>query len=207
MLQVSGTMAKYCQDVPDSGTLGVVAAHEHLGEGRYRWPDERKGPLEITLHWALVDGRAECVGVTVMRGVFFHTSAFEYRDLLDTGAIAARGAGLKATDLRLPVADFIERDRAKIVARFSGEWDDRQQEWWAGAGAVRGGPTYAAIAQTYSSAWARGEHPTAAVASEFGVSKSTAAKWVAKCRERGLLAPTERGRAGGVPKPSRRKSR
>jgi len=38
------------------------------------------------------------------------------------------------------------------------------------------------------------QHPTKAVAEEWIVSKYTAAKWVAKCRELGLLPPTQRGR-------------
>jgi hypothetical protein len=39
--------------------------------------------------------------------------------------------------------------------------------------------------------------PTLAVAEEWKVSKTAAAKWIAKCRARGLLPPTQKGVARG----------
>jgi transposase len=45
-----------------------------------------------------------------------------------------------------------------------------------------------------------GGKPTLAVEEHFVVSKSTAAKWVARCRRLGLLPPTLRG---VVPLPSK----
>lgn len=41
----------------------------------------------------------------------------------------------------------------------------------------------------------------------FSVSKSTAAKWVAKARKLGHLEPTRRGVAGGVPAPKRERKK
>lgn len=56
------------------------------------------------------------------------------------------------------------------------------------------------VARVYAEAWTRGRNPTTAVARWGRVSLSTAAKWVARARhEFGFLAPTEKGKAGGVP--------
>lgn len=45
----------------------------------------------------------------------------------------------------------------------------------------------------YDIACARGEPPTRAVADHFKVSRTAAAKWVARCRGKGLLPPTRQG--------------
>jgi hypothetical protein len=51
---------------------------------------------------------------------------------------------------------------------------------------------YARVALLYAQVR---EAPTKAVAERFGVSRSAAAKWVARCRERGLLLPANSARA------------
>jgi hypothetical protein len=57
----------------------------------------------------------------------------------------------------------------------------------------------ARVAEVYLAAWGRGEPPTKAVAGQFGISTSAAAKRVAAARRAGLLAPTSSGRPSGVP--------
>lgn len=57
---------------------------------------------------------------------------------------------------------------------------------------------FQAVAGVYSKAWEAGLHPTKAVAERFQVSRSAAAKWVARAREMQLLGPTRQRRAGGV---------
>jgi hypothetical protein len=52
------------------------------------------------------------------------------------------------------------------------------------------------VADRYRAALDRGEPPTQAVANEMHAARSTAARWVAKARERGLLGPSLPGRAG-----------
>lgn len=54
------------------------------------------------------------------------------------------------------------------------------------------------VADVYAEAYAAGEYPTRAVAEAFTVSPSAAAKWVSRCRQKGLLGPTEQRKAGGV---------
>jgi hypothetical protein len=57
---------------------------------------------------------------------------------------------------------------------------------------------YVEVADVYRAAHTRGDHPTQAVQLHFGVSKSTAAKKVARARELDLLGPTKKGIAGEI---------
>jgi len=52
------------------------------------------------------------------------------------------------------------------------------------------------VAGLYRAAMERGDPPTQTVADAMGVPRSTAARWVAKARERDLLGPSLRGRPG-----------
>jgi hypothetical protein len=52
------------------------------------------------------------------------------------------------------------------------------------------------VAELYRAALERGDPPTQTVADEMYAARSTAARWVAKARERGLLGPSLPGRAG-----------
>jgi transposase len=53
---------------------------------------------------------------------------------------------------------------------------------------------YAEVAEVYRTAYRLQQSPTQAVADQFKVEKSTAAKYVARARERGLLPQTSRGK-------------
>lgn len=52
------------------------------------------------------------------------------------------------------------------------------------------------VAGLYRAAYERGDPPTQTVADEMHVARSTAARWVTRARERELLGPALRGRAG-----------
>lgn len=52
------------------------------------------------------------------------------------------------------------------------------------------------VAQVYREAWRRGSAPTKAVSQHFGVSHSTAARWVGLAREAGDLGPADGSRGG-----------
>lgn len=54
---------------------------------------------------------------------------------------------------------------------------------------------YRNVADLYDAAFLARRSPVKEVADQFWVKHSTAAKWVATCRVRGLLPPTEPGRA------------
>jgi hypothetical protein len=53
---------------------------------------------------------------------------------------------------------------------------------------------YQNVAAVYRAALVAGEHPTEAVGNAFFLGKSAASNLVARCRKKGLLPPTKRGR-------------
>jgi hypothetical protein len=53
------------------------------------------------------------------------------------------------------------------------------------------------VAETYREAWQTGEPPTQAVALHYGVSHSTAARWIGQARNHGHLGPPAPGGRGG----------
>jgi len=65
---------------------------------------------------------------------------------------------------------------------------------------------WSAVADIYRAAFADGRlTPTRAVAREFRVPQSTAAKWVARCRDLGLLPLTTRGKARSAAPPKKKR--
>jgi hypothetical protein len=133
-------------------------------------------PYEVRLHLVAADGRLVCQTVTV-----------EATD--QSGPVTAEG-------LRgIPLAGLLRwgvREHARQQGRrFNPDPD-----------VAKDGPTPEALraaATVYRLAYALGEPPTKAVSVSLGLTYSTAARWVAKAREAGLLGATTQGRAGGVP--------
>lgn len=62
------------------------------------------------------------------------------------------------------------------------------------------------VARVYREAYANNRTPTRAVARHWEKQQSTAAKWVARCREMGLLPATSKGKARSVTTPQRRRT-
>ncbi len=80
-------------------------------------------------------------------------------------------------------------------------WNDEIRKEAQGFGGPTGGRDlgddhYREVARIYSEAVKAGQSPTAAVAAHFAVSKSAAAKKVARARDRQFLPSTTRGRVG-----------
>lgn len=169
------------QELPD-GT--------HLPPTIKRWPDPVKGPWFLRLHWQLIAGRAECVGLTIRSSA--PSDERESRSLPKIG-IPVTSDVLRGLTMRV-----IEEDRRDM-------------------GHVTGSPAYKArrtppgtserlveAANVYKRAWLAGDHPTKAVAEHFVISASAAAKVVARAREADLLPATSRGRALGQKRRQRR---
>lgn len=158
------------------------------------WPDATKGPWTIDLIWQVVDGRAECMGATIT-SVPLDATHMDLDQAQKEGL--ASPTPLSATLWReLPIATIIDNDRAKTL-----EWIDdgavgMERSEWEGRGRR---PRYSAaeVARIYTEAWRKGEPPTKAVAEALGISRSAAAKQVARARALGFIATTERGRAKG----------
>ncbi len=139
------------------------------------------------LPWAAADQELPAIGSAMMRG-------------LPVGAL------LRESLERL--ADVLEKPTPEGA---SAEWVEQYAQWRADMHevrqAVREGPDnprrlgdehYRRVADVYKAAVRSGEPPTAAVAEALTVSKSAAAKQVARARERGFLPRTSRGRVGNL---------
>jgi hypothetical protein len=198
---------------PDPGSLG-----DDFPSTNALWPDPERGPWHLRLYWGEIDGRVECVGVEMKSAPTAE----------DEGRSTAPGwqpdpRPLRSTDLRrLPLATIVEETR-QSQAGFLNWWaelDEQRREQLRrktqalADGAPRSGKGgrppeygpehYAEVADAYSAAHQSRRDPRQAVAEHLHLSPSAAAKHVAKARKLGLLGPTMKGRAGGVPEPLER---
>ncbi|MDP9389118.1 MAG: hypothetical protein M3Q48_14665 [Actinomycetota bacterium] len=70
------------------------------------WPDPARGPWYVVAHWSEIDGRPECVGLEVWKGVF--PAENDDRDNLVV-VKGRRPEGIKSTDLRtIPLASVLD---------------------------------------------------------------------------------------------------
>jgi len=164
-------------------------------------------------HWAEIDGRPECVGLELWHGCKPETA--ESLHLLRDGPVP-----IHTTDVRdLPVQRIItalweKQYQIAGTLRSAAERNrDRNAETWTKESPFeieadkRAGflesrrksaidrTHFEQVAAVYADAFAERRNPTATVRDHFHVSQSTATKWVARCRDFGLLPPTTRGRA------------
>jgi hypothetical protein len=156
-----------------------------------RWR-AKDGLYDITLRFAPIDGRMECVGVDV-------------QPVPGTRPVTA--VALHS----LPLGKLIEK-RRKQAGDIVVKVDTVGAIAWVGQPVVvtvsrRGGrpPRYGPehwqeVALIYRDAYEHSPNrtPTRAVARHFKVSDTAAAKWVAKCRRLELLPKTTRGKARAV---------
>jgi hypothetical protein len=155
------------------------------------WPNAKKGPWRVWCQWANVNGYARLVGVTVESEMVQKGNKLTLETL--TASVYR--------DLPLDhVADLVlQKIRREQDAFNVGPADP---DGITGRH-VRGGRTgrppltpddLARVAAIYR---AGGTRPTAAVADALNISRSAAAKRVARARAAGLLERTTQGRAGG----------
>ena len=164
----------------------------------FGWPDSDGGPYTVTVYFDVDDGRPQCVGV-------------EIRGTTQTP--------ITATSLRLPLGRLIDESRRQFI-KMSESWlkmaehgpvppgfvqeaEEMQSEWGGKIARARrplyGDDHWTSVADVYRAAWVNGDPPTLAVADHWHVSKSTAAKWVAKARnEFHLLPATDKGKASAT---------
>lgn len=149
----------------------------------HAWPDERNGPWSVTLHWKVLDGRAECVGVDIAS-----TDVGNGRP-----PTLGRGNGLPVTGTVLRNIGLPERiaaDRMAMAALLPAS----QGEQYAPAGMRRStADRHRLVAKVYRDAIARGDKPIKAVAAELGVTEASASTIVARARSAGFLGPTSPG--------------
>lgn len=140
-----------------------------LARTEHAWPDPQAGPFKITLRWSEIDGRPECVEVSVK---------------LEQDPARA----IPVTVLRqIPLGDFISVDRAALAPPVEATGGMRR----SAADRLR------VAADVYEAALMAGLKPTKAVAEHFGISSGGASNLVARVRAAGLLPPTSPGKAAG----------
>jgi hypothetical protein len=180
-----------------------------------RWPDPLNGPWTIRLHFKKIAGREECVGFEIWGG-----SPDDARpSIVDLPSVPLRAIDVR----RPPFAELVDAARRSAVEHarrllasedpsslqneldevspLSPEVRDYLQQRVASFadGSTTGRPRlygpehFNEVAAVYRLAWAETGKPLVAIAEQWSVSKSAAAKWVARCREMKLLPETERG--------------
>lgn len=155
------------------------------------WADKAGRKWGYKLHWGIVAGRAECVRLELLASDGQPMTAVALREF-PIGHLMAKGLrGLTA--LARWAADAEPGRRAEQLA-LAKQWEESR--------AGRSGPKgygakhFVKVATIYQREAFLGRKPTQAVAEHFVVSKSAAAKWVARARVMGLLPPARKGKAG-----------
>jgi len=174
----------------------------------FLWPDEAAGPWQVRLSWREVAGRPECVG--------FAVEEWELADPAEPHIVTRQMVRAVPVGTLIEEARRREAGAAEIVAGLyieegeHGEAFDqlayaerlrpRAQES-GGRPRMYGREHYREVANVYFQAWRNGEPPTKAVQEFFGVSYSTAARWVREARKRDELSKApEAGVPGGLPR-------
>lgn len=167
------------------------------------WPN-RNGPFILGLHFGLLRGRYECIGLEI------RPIGTEGLDVLRPRPASA--APISSALLRtVPLGTVLDRERktmlefAREVIR-SGDDKDRQLaveehvRWAEGRG---GRPVdlvkdrLREVARVYQAAYEQRQPPTLTVAEQFHLSRSAAAKQVSRAREAGFLPKTTKGKPAG----------
>lgn len=157
-----------------SPTVGVVPTHNPpegspLPETSRLWPDPGIGPWRVTLAWAVVDGRPECV-------------ACHIHPAHDSGPPTVLTASVVRN---LKLAEMIAEDRVRMAA----DAPDVPGRGLRRSTAER----LRQAAEVYRAAARDGRPPTKAVAEHFGIKQGNASNLVARARAAGFLPPTSSG--------------
>jgi hypothetical protein len=189
-------------------------------ETDFLWPDPKRGPWWVKIWWRLQHGVPVPVGLSLKSWVEDeeagtsgpHNYLPGPRD--DVALPQVDGKLLRSMPFGRMLADsrlqLLERLRHRVDdSRWPQAWRDALAEWrqrvqpeldaverGRRGGRDLGDDHYRHVAQVYAQAVQAGRPPTVAVAEQFQVEKSSAAKKVARARERGFLPPTTRGRIG-----------
>lgn len=185
------------------------------------WPDPQTGPWWITTWWRVQHGVPTPVGFQLKSWVTYpddarrvgthHNLPTSTEDVelprIDGQLLRSLPVGGILTTLREQLAEYLNQNRDQThwpeewLQKFA-QWRDDTAEERAAFNSTRkpgrdlGDAHYRETAAVYAAAVEDGKAPTVAVAAHFHVSKSAAAKKVARARERGFLPPTTRGRVG-----------
>ena len=214
------------QGVPVSGTLGEMKAGQGSWRGvniervtspvrspPVLWPNTADGPFEVRLLVQEVNEQMDCVGIEIRPAPGSAPSALLSSQLrkLPLGQMLDDARRCYLHDLLHLAAEYSEEivvgqhDRAEEVGSVRPLPEIKLRRIDELFASHEGGrPSYddahyQEVADAYKAAFRAGDFPTKAVMIKFTVSKSAAAKWIRKCRDKGKLPPTTRGRASIEP--------
>lgn len=174
-------------------------------QGSHRFPAGRRFarhheplPFPVTVHFAILDGRHEPVLLEI--GADFDSardprpiSAAEVRSIPIGEIVAEAGWLLRRYIREIAAGDVEANERTRARAR-------NAQVAVEGTGRLYGIDHWQEVARIYREAMST-RQPTLVVSEHFHVSRSTAAKWVRRCRDLGLLPETTQGKTSAAPKP------
>jgi hypothetical protein len=149
-----------------------AAEGQRLPDTEDWWPDATSGPWVLTLAWQVIDGRPECVGMSLE-----HTADPSAPPVLTAATLKELRIAEKIAMARAQMAPAVEATRGLRASTAN-----RLRE----------------AAAIYLVAYDRGEPPTKAVATHFGITTGGASNLVSRARSVGLLPPTSRGVAVGA---------
>lgn len=186
------------------------------------WPDEAVGPWLVTVWWRVQHGTATPVGLEL---TCWQDDEWDPELKTAFGMLPEPGADTEFPVIgsqmvkALPIGQILSQSRQALLESLTSDqlpfgWSEEDRDLFeqeqaelrdefepalqAGVRGARdlGDAHYAEVASVYAGAVREGRPPTAAVAAHFTLSKSAAAKQVARARERNLLPKTTRGRVG-----------
>ncbi|GEM_PF-3291282 len=187
-------------------------------ESQVLWPDTTWGPWCLDLSWELHDDRWILAGFS-MRSRFRtdgrRDALAEAHDRYRSEAPAdveppGRPRELTARELRsLRLGDLVQQESLRwerLMVEAAGSAGSRAayaahpEPGRPGRPPLYAPDHFAEVARVYAGAYRnQSRNPTLTVSREFHVSRSTAAKWVARARRLGFLQRTQRRVAGGIP--------
>lgn len=184
---------------------GVTQTREIL------WPSAESPLYRLTLELDEVAGRLECVGVSVraqMRGRVVSGTTMRELPLGRLVAEEVRQLRVEVSSTLVGAGDLINADQMPndFLRNRGAFWSQAKVEAdilariIAKSGPAARGRRYPndhleKVAAVYREALRWHRNPTATVGEHFGVTRSAAAKWVSRARQRAFLPPARRGRA------------
>ena len=190
---------------PDDERIGWGLSHSFTDS--VLWPDPKRGPWRVRCTWSDVSGYARLTGIAIESRLVQKGRTVTVEPITAT---VYRQLPLLAVAEQV-LQKIREKQREFIVGPYEGEGDVVGRHTHGGkTGRPRGTtttPTVEEAAEVYLRCARQGSSsPTVDVANELNISRSAAAKRVARAREAGLLPATTQGTAVPVVKKLSKKS-
>jgi hypothetical protein len=160
-----------------------------------------KDSLRVLIEVVLDEDGPKCVAISCLdhdAPALTSERRFPLRAMVNA---AVRAATFELVDAPLEQVDPERKNRRLVpdarghVQVYAPAFDEQGEARWGHARPTEG-RDLARVATLYRRATAAGSPPSAAIASEFGITPTTARKWVQRARAKGLLGPALGRRVG-----------